>query len=109
MRNFVQPGNVVGITINADRKSGDGHTQGTLFGIVTVDTKNGNVAQLMIEGVVALKKAAGVTPTEGAAISFDVATQTIVATGGKVIGVCVEGSNKDDATYADVKLIPVTA
>lgn len=106
MKYFVQPGNVVSVTAPRALKSGDGFVVGKLFGICANDVAINLVAEAMIEGVVALKKAGGVTPTEGGAILFDETTQTIVATGGKLIGYCVEVSSPDDATYSLVKLIP---
>jgi predicted RecA/RadA family phage recombinase len=106
MRNFIQPGNVVSISAPRALKAGDGFVKGKLFGISANDVAVGGVAEACIEGVVALKKAGGVTPTEGDAILFDETTQTIVATGGKSIGICVEAAAPDDATFACVKLIP---
>jgi predicted RecA/RadA family phage recombinase len=106
MKNFIQPGNVVSITTTSALNPGDGYVKGKLFGIASNKYAINDVAELLLEGVVALKKAAGVTPVEGDAVLYDVATQTIVATGGKSIGYCVEVSAPDDATYALVKLIP---
>jgi predicted RecA/RadA family phage recombinase len=106
MKNFLQPGNVISITVTRALAAGDGFVRGKIFGISANQVANGAVAELLIEGVVALKKAAGVTPAEGDAVLFDETTQTIVATGGKSIGYCVEGSAPDDATFALVKLIP---
>lgn len=106
MINFVEPGNVVAIVAPRALKSGDGFVQGKLFGINTVDCKSGAVAQAMIEGCVELVRAAGVTLTEGAAVNFDETTQTIVATGGKVIGYCIEAVSPDNAQASWVKLIP---
>jgi predicted RecA/RadA family phage recombinase len=106
MKNFLQPGNVVSVRAPRALKSGDGFVLGKLFGIAANDVAINLVAEAMIEGVVALKKAAGVVPNEGDAVLFDETTQTIVATGGKSIGYCVEGSAPDDATFALVKLIP---
>jgi len=109
MRNFVQPANVVGVRAPRDLKSGDGFVLGVMFGIATVDTKSGGVVQAMIEGAVALKKAAGLVPPEGSAVSFDETTQELVGTGGKVIGICIEGSSPDNPAEAWVKLLPTAA
>jgi len=109
VRNFIQPANVVGVRAPRDLKSGDGFVLGVMFGIATVNTKSGGVVQAMIEGAVALTKAAGVDPPEGSAVSFDETTQTIVATGGKVIGICIEGSSPDNPAEAWIKLVPATA
>lgn len=106
MKNFIQPGNVISITTTSALNAGDGYTKGKIFGIAANKVAINEVAELLIEGVVALKKAGGVTPVEGDAVLFDVATQTIVASGGKSIGYCVETSSPDDATFALVKLIP---
>ena len=106
MKNFAQPGNVVTVRAPRNLASGDGFVLGKLFGIATITVLSAAVVPAMIEGVVALKKAAGVTPAEGDAILFDETTQTIVATGGKAIGYCIEASSPDDATLAFVKLIP---
>jgi predicted RecA/RadA family phage recombinase len=105
MRNFVQPANVVDVIAPRDVKSGDGFVLGKLFGIATTDAKSGKPVPAMIEGAVELEKTTGVTPTEGGAINFDETTQKIVATGGKVIGICIEVSSPDSATAAWVKLI----
>jgi len=109
MRNFVQPANVVAVRAPRDLKSGDGFVLGVLFGICTVDTKSGDVVQALIEGAVALAKTTGVDPAEGSAVSFDETTQKIVASGGKVIGICIEGSSPDNPADAWVKLIPSAA
>ena len=109
MRNFVQPGNVVSVRAPRALKSGDGFVLGVLFGIATTDQPQDAVVEAMVEGVVALKKKTGVTPTEGAAVTFDETTQEIVAggtAGAKVIGYCVEAAYPDNAALAAVKLIP---
>jgi predicted RecA/RadA family phage recombinase len=106
MINFVQPANVVEVTAPRALKSGDGVVVGKLFGIATVDAANGAKAQVMIEGAVELIKTGGVVPTEGGAINFDETTQRIVATGGKLIGYCIEVSSPDNASASWVKLIP---
>jgi predicted RecA/RadA family phage recombinase len=106
MINFVQPANVVEVTAPRALKSGDGVVVGKLFGIATVDAAINTKVQVMIEGAVELVKTVGVTPTEGGAILFDETTQKIVATGGKLIGYCVEVASPDNALNSWVKLIP---
>jgi predicted RecA/RadA family phage recombinase len=111
MKNFVQPGNVVSISAPKAMASGEGILIGKLFGISTKATTAAGVIEMLVEGVVAFKKAGGVTVAEGDAISFDAPTQTIVASGtagAHVIGLCVEASSPDDPTYSWVKLVPST-
>jgi predicted RecA/RadA family phage recombinase len=106
MQNFIQPGNTIDVTAPRDLNAGDGCVVGKIFGVSANKVKSGQTAQLSVEGVFAFVKAGGVTPTEGGAINFDETTQTVVATGGKLIGYCVEGSSPDKATECWVKLIP---
>lgn len=112
MKNFVQPGNTVTVKAPRNLKSGDGVVVGKLFGVCTNDVLSGGDAEVAIEGVVTFLRNTGVTLLEGAAVSFDESTQKIVATGGKVVGICVgspssaEGVSPDDSTYSWVKLIP---
>jgi predicted RecA/RadA family phage recombinase len=109
VKNFVQPANVVTVRAPRDLKSGDGFVLGKLFGICTVDVKSGGICVALVEGGVALTRAAGVTVNEGDAVEFDETTQTIVATGGHVVGYCIEGISPDNPQQAWVKLIPTAA
>jgi predicted RecA/RadA family phage recombinase len=112
MKNFVQPGNVVSISAPKAMASGEGILIGKLFGISTKATTAAGVIEMLIEGVVSMKKAAGLGAfNEGDAVTFDSVSQTIVASGtagAHVVGLCVEASSPDDPTYAWVKLIPST-
>lgn len=109
MRNFVQPGNVVEITVTRDVVSGDGIFKGMLFGIVTVDAKNATKTNVMVEGVVSLKKAIAWQPPEGTAAVFDEAQQLLISGAGTAVGYVVETNDPDDATRALVKLIATAA
>jgi len=111
VQNFFQPANVVDLIAPRDLKSGEGFVVGVIFGVATKDAKSGAIIPTLIEGGVGLKKAAGYTPTAGAAANFDhaPAAQTLGATGGKVVGYVVMPVHPDDATYAVVKLVPSTA
>lgn len=106
MINFVQPANVVALTAPKDLKSGDGVLIGKIFSVCTVDAKNGTTFQGMIQGGVSFKKAGGYTPVQGAAAMFDAATQTLVGTGGVLVGYIYGVADPDDATRALVRLIP---
>lgn len=109
MRNFVQPGNVVEITVTRDVTSGDGIFKGKLFGIVTVDAKNGTKAQVLVEGAVSLKKAVAWNPPEGTAAVFDEAQQLLISGAGTAVGYVIETNDPDDSTRALVKLIATAA
>jgi predicted RecA/RadA family phage recombinase len=106
MINFVEPGNVVAITVTRDVKSGDGFFKGKLFGVVTNDAKNGTKAQLLIQGAVSLKKAGAFNPAEGAAAVFDEPSQTLISGAGTSVGYVITTNDPDDATRAWVRLIP---
>src|SRR5215475_7332995 len=111
MQNFFQPANVVDLIAPRDLRSGEGFVVGVIFGVATKDAKTGAVIPTLVEGGVGLKKAAGYTPTAGAAANFDhgAAVQTLGATGGKVVGYVILPNHPDDATFAVVKLVPTTA
>lgn len=106
MQNFFQPANVIDLVAPKDLKSGMGFSLGVIFGIATKDAKQGAIIPTLVEGGVAIKKAGGAPPVQGAAATFDETAQTLG--GAKTIGYIVLPVHPDDPTYCVVKLVPAT-
>jgi len=107
MQNFIQPANTIGISAPRNLAAGDGVVKGKIFGVAANPAASGKPVQVSVEGAFAFKRAGGVTLNEGDPALFDETTQTLVGTGGKAIGYCIEAEASEHATgYSLVKLIP---
>ncbi len=72
MKNYIQPGNVLTLTMPTAVKSGEGILVGALFGVAGTDGASGAVVECAVTGVYDLPKAAGAI-TQGQAIYWDTA------------------------------------
>ena len=89
MKNFVQPGEVIGVPAPADVQSGAGVLVGSLFGVAVVSALTGQEVQLRVTGVVDLPKVGSQAWTVGALIYWNGTACTNVASTNKLIGVAV--------------------
>ena len=106
MRNFVQRGDTLDVTLAADTVSGDVVIIGKIRGVASCDGKAGEQVACVVEGCVSLPKAGAVTFAQGAPVSWDDAANTAVATGGTLIGYASAAAG---ATEVQVKLTPSAA
>ena len=65
MKNFLQPGKSVPLTMAADVTSGDLVTVGDTVGVVQADALNGEVVETLLEGVVSVPRDSADTYVEG--------------------------------------------
>lgn len=101
MRNFVQPGRMIGVTAPAAVASGDGVLIGALFGVAASDAASGAAVEIATEGVFDLPKATGGANafTVGAAVEWNAAAARLAAhASGVRIGVVVAAAGADAAT-----------
>lgn len=101
MKNFVRRGNklpYVNATGN-DIDSGALVIIGALAGVAETDIANGDTGTLVLEGVVALPKAAGAI-TQGAKLYYDATNKvaTTTATSNTLFGVAADAALAGDAT-----------
>ncbi len=63
MKNFIQPGTTIPVTVASAKSSGDGHETGAggLVGVLQADVAAGEVVEMLIEGVVELTRDAADT------------------------------------------------
>lgn len=92
MKNYVQPGQIVGVPAPADVLSGAGVLVGTLFGVAVADAASGAEVQIAVEGVFTLPKAASQAWTVGALVYWDNTNLvcTTTASGNTLIGKAVQ-------------------
>jgi predicted RecA/RadA family phage recombinase len=104
MKNFVQNGKTIEVTLAANIASGAALLIGTLLGIAVTSGVIGDVVVFNTEGVYDLPKAAGAI-TLGAAVYWDDTAKNITTTasGNTLIGKCWAAAAGGDATVA-VKL-----
>jgi predicted RecA/RadA family phage recombinase len=106
MRDFWQPGMVVGLVMPHDVLSGEGVIVGQLFGVATTDGKTGQIVECLIEGVVALPRAPGSAWAAGAKVSWDATAKVVALSGDLSIGLTTTATISTDTTPVQVKLIP---
>jgi predicted RecA/RadA family phage recombinase len=73
MKNFIQPGKTIPITLGSTKSSGDGHEladQG-LVGVLQASGESGDVVEMLIEGVVELTRDAADTFSQGDAVYWN--------------------------------------
>ena len=99
MRYYVQPGNTITVTAPYDVDPDDGVLVGNIFGVATHKAASGAPLELMVEGVVQIKKTAAVTFTQGAKVSWDNTTKLALApaTGKYPIGAATVAAAGGDA------------
>lgn len=99
MKNYVQPGNVLPLTMAAAVKSGDGVLVGTLFGVTATDGASGAVVECALSGVYELPKATGAI-TQGQAIYWDAGAKKVTGTAAsnRLVGAAIEAAVSGAAT-----------
>lgn len=104
MKNFVQNGKMIEVTLAAVITSGTALLIGTLLGVAVTSGGIGDVINFQTEGVFDLPKAAGAI-TVGAAVYWDDTAKNITTTasGNTLIGKCWVAAAGGDATVS-VKL-----
>ena len=79
MKNFVQPGDVLPVTLAAPVASGGVVIAGTLLGVAAINGATGETIDVALRGVFELPKATGAL-TQGQAVYWDAAAGRITAT-----------------------------
>lgn len=105
MKNFVQPGNFMTVTLAAAIVSGAGLLVVDTFGVAAKSGAIGEEIELALEGVFTLPKA-GVALDQGEKVYWDNTAKNItdVAMGNKLVGVCFK-SELLAATTVQVRLM----
>jgi predicted RecA/RadA family phage recombinase len=102
MKNFIQPGEVVGVTAPAAVASGAGVLVGSLFGLATTDAASGAPVEIATRGVFDMAKVSAQAWTVGARIYWDdstkLATTTAASGANKLIGVALRAADNPSAT-----------
>lgn len=105
MKNFVQSGEVIEVTVAAgsdavDLKSGDGYLVGKLFGVAVADAAIGEGVQLQRVGVVDLPKISAQAWAVGDSIYWNTATRLAnnSASGNGPVGIAVAVADNPSAT-----------
>lgn len=101
MKNFVQPGDVIGVTAPADVVSGEPVLVGKLFGIATGDAASGDTVQIKRAGVFSdLPKATGSAWTVGALLYWSSGNSNLTtsASGNTLVGVAAAAATSGATT-----------
>lgn len=109
MKNFIQEGNVIGISAPYDVSSGDGVFLTSVFGVATNDALSGADVEIATTGVYDLAKKSTDTPAVGAKAYWDDTLKhiTTTATAMKLVGVFTTAAGNGD-TSVNVRLNGVT-
>jgi predicted RecA/RadA family phage recombinase len=107
MKNFVQDGVTLPVTLAVAIASGAGLLVGQLFGVAVKDGAIGETINIQTEGVFDLKYTVAATAAVGDLIYWDDAAKNVTktASSNKKIGICVQAAASADATMR-VKLVP---
>lgn len=99
MKNFVQPGEVLPLTLAAPVLSGGGVLAGSFFGVAAIDGATGETIDVALRGVFDLPKATGAL-TQGQAAYWDAAAGRITATssGNTLVGAAATAAASGAAT-----------
>ncbi len=99
MKNFIQEGDVLDITLSADVASGGVVVAGDLVGVAVTDGKNGETIAVSFDGVYELPKATGAISV-GAKLYWVVADGNIstTASGNKFLGYAAAAAVSGAAT-----------
>lgn len=91
MKNFVQPGDVIGVTAPANVAAGAGVLVGSLFGVAVNTALSGAAVEVATRGVFDLAKAGSQAWSVGDRIYWDNTAKNCTTTAGtnKLIGVAV--------------------
>jgi predicted RecA/RadA family phage recombinase len=105
MKNFVQPGNVMTVTVpdgtdDEAVSAGDGLLIGSMFGVVAYDAEPGGTTELHVVGVYDMAKTSAQAWTLGAAVYWDDSAKVVTTTSGgnTLIGVAAAVADNPSAT-----------
>jgi predicted RecA/RadA family phage recombinase len=100
MKTFVQPGDVLTLTPNADVANGVGFLFGTLFGVAQSDVTNGTPGQFLVEGVVTIGKTSALAISVGDRLFWDSTNKVVnkTTTAQQCVGVAVSAAGNPSAT-----------
>jgi len=99
LKNFIQPGGTVTLTVPSDVSSGDGLLVSSLFGVASGDALSGADVEAVTEGVFDLAKTSAQAWSQGDKVYWDDTNKecTVVAAGNVLIGVAmVDAANPTD-------------
>lgn len=107
MKNYVQDGDVIDITLGATIASGAGLLTGALFGVATKSGVSGDVVGVRTRGVFDLTYGVNAAVAVGDTIYWDNSAKTVTKTssGNTKIGVAVKAALANAATCR-VRLVP---
>jgi predicted RecA/RadA family phage recombinase len=99
MKNFIQRGDVMTVTVSADTASGDVVVAGSLVGVAVASAKDGEECEVSLTGVYELPKATG-SISQGAKVYFVAADKnfTTTASGNTLAGYAFKAAANGDAT-----------
>ena len=105
MKNYVQPGNVVPVSLSVATKAGDLVVVGSLAGVAATSGDSGDEIEVSLSGVFELPKGSGPI-TQGAKLYWDSAAKVATATAGSnaFIGHAFRPALTADAVV-DVRLV----
>lgn len=106
MKNFVQEGQILDITLAAAITSGSGLLIGTVLGVAQSSGAIGDVVPFCVEGVYTLPKVTGTAVTLGAAAYWDDTAKKVTPTAGSLVKIgWFTAAALSAATEVDVKLL----
>ena len=101
MKNYIQPGNTLGLAPGADVASGVGYLFGTsLFGVAAEDVASGVVGAFLTEGVVEIGKTSALAIAVGDRLFWDATNKVVnkTATAQQCVGIAVTAAANPSAT-----------
>lgn len=100
MKNYIQPGENLTLTMAAAVTSGEGVLVGSIFGVAQGDAAIGEAVVLVRRGVFSLPKVSAQAWTAGAPVYWDDTNGvvTTVATGNQLVGAAVEDAANPSAS-----------
>lgn len=105
MKNFVQEGDVLHVTLSGTVASGDVVKAGSVIGVATTSGVSGDVIAVAVEGVFNVAKKSTDTPSQGAALYWDDTNKemTTTSTSNTLAGYAWEAAGNGD-TKVKVRL-----
>jgi predicted RecA/RadA family phage recombinase len=100
MKNFIQPGDSLGITAPYALTSGQGALVGALFGVAAYDAAISAAVEIQTEGVFDLTKEPALAITAGARVFWDTTNRRITTTltGNFQVGIATQAALAADTT-----------
>jgi predicted RecA/RadA family phage recombinase len=102
MKNFIQVGDTMDVTLAGTKAAGDGHVVGALVGVLKSSGVNGDIVALALKGVYLMPKAAGQAQAQGVVLYWDDTAKVVTTnsnSGANIkIGHAFEAALAGDAT-----------